>query len=499
MNRFLNLVFRDSVWGWVVAGVVFVGLLAWWLVTEHLSKNTRTKVRTRATVFTVFVVADLVLFLLLSSVHVFRWDLTRDKLYSLSPVSRELAAKLDDTVTVEVFFPEEIPPEMVAFRESLFDLLDEFRAASGGQIVVKQLDPKEPGVVDRAAALGIEPAPFQAIEAGNSVTKEVMRGVAITYKGRTERIPVIDREVGLEYQLTTLLKTLTGKPQKIGVLTGHKEMQGAFDQPQFLETLKNVLSYYDVVTVNLDGGAKPVPEDVQALFLTTPTDPMTDAELYRIDQFAMRGGTVAFLGNGFTVAEPPPQMQMMGQMQLPEIKPLDEKLAGLLEHFGLLVGDDVVLDDDTKDGVRQRMTGMEVTRGGALQPQYSLMTSVFWTKDIAQNHPVVFGVTNPLVYQASSVDVSEAARSRNDLKVTTLLRSPERSWAGSSSEVMFPVALGGMPPQEPPEPREGASDEETARAERGGRSLMVAVEGPVERSEERRVGKECRSRWSPYH
>ena len=23
--------------------------------------------------------------------------------------------------------------------------------------------------------------------------------------------------------------------------------------------------------------------------------------------------------------------------------------------------------------------------------------------------------------------------------------------------------------------------------------------GPVERSEERRVGKECRSRWSPYH
>src|SRR5688572_31987502 len=29
------------------------------------------------------------------------------------------------------------------------------------------------------------------------------------------------------------------------------------------------------------------------------------------------------------------------------------------------------------------------------------------------------------------------------------------------------------------------------RAERGG--------GSVERSEERRVGKECRSRWSPYH
>src|SRR2546427_7792263 len=31
------------------------------------------------------------------------------------------------------------------------------------------------------------------------------------------------------------------------------------------------------------------------------------------------------------------------------------------------------------------------------------------------------------------------------------------------------------------------------------RVAMAAAEGPQVRSEERRVGKECRSRWSPYH
>src|SRR3712207_3349595 len=31
------------------------------------------------------------------------------------------------------------------------------------------------------------------------------------------------------------------------------------------------------------------------------------------------------------------------------------------------------------------------------------------------------------------------------------------------------------------------------------RSDTAAIEGEKERSEERRVGKECRSRWSPYH
>ena len=31
------------------------------------------------------------------------------------------------------------------------------------------------------------------------------------------------------------------------------------------------------------------------------------------------------------------------------------------------------------------------------------------------------------------------------------------------------------------------------------KTIVVAVEDHVKRSEERRVGKECRSRWSPYH
>ena len=30
-------------------------------------------------------------------------------------------------------------------------------------------------------------------------------------------------------------------------------------------------------------------------------------------------------------------------------------------------------------------------------------------------------------------------------------------------------------------------------------NLQIFVKAEVERSEERRVGKECRSRWSPYH
>jgi len=480
MTRALQVLFHQSpYWGWFAAAILLLGPLVGWLLVERFSRQSRSVVRWRSTFFTAYVVMDLVLLIGIGSLHTARVDLTRDKLYSLSPVSRELVSKLDDTVTAEVFFPEEVPPEMVPLRESLADLLEEYRAAAGGQLVVRYLDPRDAGVAERAKAIGIEPAPYVAIEAGNPVTKEVMRGVAVTYKGRTERIPVVDRDVGLEYQLTTLLRTLTGKPTKLGVLTGHKELQGAFEQPQFLETLKNVLSYHEVVTVNLEGGAKPVPPDVQALLMATPADPLVEAELYQLDQFLMRGGALAFFGNGFTVIEPPPQMQMMGQMQLPEIKPLDAALDGWLAHVGVKLGDDVVLSDAASDEVPQRVTGMRLTRGGAVQPEYSKFTAVFTSQELAEGHPVTFGIDKMLVYQASTVDLSEAARGRADARFAVLLQSSEQSWLGSSSEVMFPMALGGMPPQAPPELRDTSTDEERQRAQRGSRPLMVAIEGPL--------------------
>ncbi len=486
MTRAVNMLFRESpYWGWIVAGAVFLVLIGVWLLAERFgpkwAQGTRTVVRVRSTVFTAFVVLDLILLILLSNLHVGRVDLTRDNLYSLSGASRDLVAKLDDVVTVEVFFPEDVPPEMAPFREALVDLLDEFRAAAGGQLAVKYLDPRDAGVVERAKNLGIEPQPFQTIEADRQVTKHVMRGLAVTYAGRTERIPVIDRDVGLEYQIATLVRTLTGKPAKIGLLGGHKELDGALERPQFLDTLKSVLSYHEIISVNLDGGARAVPADVRALLMTTPIDPIPEAELYQIDQFLMRGGALAFMGNGFTVVQPPEHMRMLRQQQpqFPEIKPLDDGLDRFLAHFGLSVGDDVILNDDSADGVRQRVVGLRMTRGGAVEREFSMMTNFFWTKDIDADHPLVAGLSNLLVYQSSTVDLSDDVRKRADVKLATLVRSSPRSWLGSSSEVFIPMHFGGAPPQKPETLGEGAADDARARAERGPRPILVAVEGPM--------------------
>ena len=45
----------------------------------------------------------------------------------------------------------------------------------------------------------------------------------------------------------------------------------------------------------------------------------------------------------------------------------------------------------------------------------------------------------------------------------------------------------------------GVLTEELRTSHSGRKALMLTREEDPSRSEERRVGKECRSRWSPYH
>ena len=76
---------------------------------------------------------------------------------------------------------------------------------------------------------------------------------------------------------------------------------------------------------------------------------------------------------------------------------------------------------------------------------------------------------------------------RDDAKFCTFCGAPvRRPVPPAPVEPQTPGSVpnaGEMPPVEPPVPG----------------VIPPVVPVPDERSEERRVGKECRSRWSPYH
>ena len=61
--------------------------------------------------FITFIVVALVLANVISRRLFFRWDLTQNKMYTLSESSRRVIGKLDDRLLVKVYFSDDLPGE----------------------------------------------------------------------------------------------------------------------------------------------------------------------------------------------------------------------------------------------------------------------------------------------------------------------------------------------------------------------------------------------------
>src|SRR6056297_2454839 len=74
-------------------------------------------------------VAILVMLNLVAGNTFFKWDLTRGDAYSLSRISTESLARLEDPLRVKVFYTADLPAPYNGVRQYLTDILREYDAA----------------------------------------------------------------------------------------------------------------------------------------------------------------------------------------------------------------------------------------------------------------------------------------------------------------------------------------------------------------------------------
>ena len=81
-------------------------------------------------IFTSVLAVALILLNLTSRDIFTRIDLTDNKMYSLSASSKSIVSKLDDRLTIKIYFSENLPNELGNTRRFLQDILEEYRAES---------------------------------------------------------------------------------------------------------------------------------------------------------------------------------------------------------------------------------------------------------------------------------------------------------------------------------------------------------------------------------
>ena len=283
-------------------------------------------------VFILVVFAILAAISFLSSRRFLRADFSDDKRYTISSSTKNVLKRLDDVVTINAYFSRE-PARVAQIRRDVRDVLDEYRAISN-KLQIDFIDPSDDeGEKNKLRFMGIPEVQVNVIEKDKAQVANVYMGLAVIYEDKKEILPVVQNTFTLEYDLTSsILKVTRTEVKTVGFLSGHDELD-IDDTQRFGDMRRELSKQYTVRKVSIDEGRE-IDKDVSTLVVAGPKQELTEREKYEIDQFIMRGGRAIFLVDAIHIPE--------GTLQA---KPLTTGLNDLLEHYGVKLGNNLVLDD----------------------------------------------------------------------------------------------------------------------------------------------------------
>ncbi len=259
----------------------------------------------------------------LSSFLSVRIDLTAEKRFSLTPASKTILQNLDTTIQVDVLLDGSLSADYKKLRNAVVDILNEFRSVSGGLVEVNigiDLPNKQDSAValiyDSLASIGVvfertsvtvaaqTPLadqyilPSAVVRYGNRPPVVVdLRSSRKVYKQYNvlSEMPEEDVEATraaaealLEYKFISAIDQLTRKDvPTIAYVVGNG--QPLDDR---VEDLGQTLSAsYRLAIMDLKQ-AQPNPDQVQLLLVVKPTEPFSETDLWKLDQYVMRGGKI---------------------------------------------------------------------------------------------------------------------------------------------------------------------------------------------------------------
>jgi gliding-associated putative ABC transporter substrate-binding component GldG len=381
--------------------------------------------KTNASIFTAAALGALV-FLNLISVGVFgRLDLTRERIFTLAEASETTMKGLEEVVTVTAYFTEELPAPYSSNARYIRDLLEEYRAVSGGKLVYQFIDPAEQetegdkttkkdvrrDIFGRAvrdqttvekdlAALGIQPVEIRVLEEDKRQTKRAWMGISLQAGESTEVIPVVQQVGTLEYDLTSLIRKMTrSKVPVLGMVHGHAESK--------IGKLRTMLSQlYEVRDLDLHTDPT-IPEDVDAVMVVGPEKPLPPQAAAALDAFVKGGGSAALLVDKVHVDPRTFQGGPVGHG-------LDELLAG----FGVSLEGQMVADAQCADLSVQEQRGFMIVNMPVKYPFVPLIERLEGDSAVSR------GITGVILPFASPLTLTAPA----GVEANVLARSSAKSW-----------------------------------------------------------------------
>ncbi|MBN1647090.1 MAG: Gldg family protein [Spirochaetales bacterium] len=230
-------------------------------------------------------------------------------------------------------------------------------------------------------------------------------------------------------KLNTSLEGLVSANPKVAYLMGHYENdvndRQSGNGALYINDIAGKLYDLDIVMLNSlmasgpegeapeDPEAYEIPDNIRTLIINSPKMKIPEEDLFKIDQFLMRGGSLLILADAF-------QQQQLGPDYPPIFRPIDNGLGDWLKKKGLAVNADLVLDQNSiKDQSANARNGR--------MPQYYYIPYI--DKETMNSHNAITANLNRfLTAFPSSISIDEDIVKNSDFSVSSLFSSSPHSW-----------------------------------------------------------------------
>jgi ABC-2 type transport system permease protein len=247
----------------------------------------------------------------IGSFYFHRFDLTSEKRYTLSEVTKKLLGELNDVVYVKVYLEGEFPAGFRRLRNETKEMLDEFRTYSNDNVEYEFIDPsanpdkeQRENVYRQLYKKGLQPTNLEVKDDNGVSQKIIFPGALVSYKGRetpwqllqTQMVASPEEQLNnsvqsLEYEFSNALKKLNMpiKP-RVAFIQDHYEL----DSIGVADITHSLKEYYEVRRVSINQQIHSL-DGFKAIIIAKPDSAFNERDKFIIDQFIMKGGKVLWM------------------------------------------------------------------------------------------------------------------------------------------------------------------------------------------------------------
>jgi len=395
---------------------------------------------------TAIILLSIIIFIniIISGISGGRFDLTQDKIYSISSSAKKVLARLKVPINISYYVTsaDKMPSRFKDLPRDVVDKLKEFEIASNGMIKFKVYDPTEnQDIAEKIAKKGIRWFETQSINKDELALKRIYSALALSYlEKRDEIIPQVTpgNFDNLEYEIISKIFKLTLEKQpKVGIYASLEQLDpqllqyylrqtGRMPEPKDMySNIGEMLQGEDYIPIRTEiTKDNPIPEDVDTLLVIQPKQ-LNERQLYEINKLVQQGKNLIVAVQNYTFNYN--QARTGGFAIVPSaVKP---QINDFLKNFGVTVDEQIFMDESM--GVlniptRKNLGGIIIS--GVAEPIKIPIQISVKPENMNQDVSITNHISGLFYLWGSRLLVDDKFLKENNIKETVLINSSSDCW-----------------------------------------------------------------------